>query len=47
MELGLVFVDVMERVVREGFDFIPIELERWQDIGKSLFMVIGPLWSAP
>lgn len=35
MDLGEVYLEVMERVVREGTDFITEELEKWQDIGQS------------
>lgn len=38
MDIGMVYLDVMERVVREGFDFIGPELERWQDLGQALIM---------
>jgi hypothetical protein len=31
MELGKVYLEVMNRVVKEGFDFISPELELWQD----------------
>ena len=36
MELGMVYLQVMGRVVEEGFGFISPELERWQDFGQSL-----------
>lgn len=32
MDLGRVFLEIMGRVVDEGFGFIAPELERWQDI---------------
>jgi hypothetical protein len=35
MDLGEVYLEVMERVVHEGTDFITEELEKWQDIGQS------------
>ncbi|RYH17236.1 hypothetical protein EON65_28865 [archaeon] len=38
MDLGVVYLEVMERVVKEGFDFIAPELERWQDVGQALIL---------
>ena len=38
MDLGRVFLEIMGRVVDEGFGFIAPELERWQDIGQNLLV---------
>lgn len=38
MELGTVYLEVMARVVNEGFGFIAPELERWQEFGQNLLM---------
>eukprot|EP01040_Poterioochromonas_malhamensis_P004172 gene4173-4465_t len=36
MDLGTVYLEIMGRVVDEGFGFVGPELEKWQDIGHSL-----------
>lgn len=38
MELGTVYLEIMARVVNEGFAFIAPELERWQEFGQSLLL---------
>ncbi len=38
MDLGRVFLEIMGRVVDEGFGFIAPELERWQDIEQVLLV---------
>lgn len=45
MELGLVFLDVMERVTRDGPGFIQQELAAWQDLSpKTMVFEEGVGW---